>query len=495
MSKNLLVVLGNQLFDPFYFKKEQIDFVFMAEDFELCTYQKHHKLKILMFLISMREYCDELKKNKFKVIYEHLNSPLFKIKYEEKLLKVIKDNNISKLLFFEIEDKFFEKRLFDFIKNINIEFCTLRSPMFISSRDDYKIFSKEKNTLLMKNFYKGQRKKLNLLIKGGNPIGGKWSFDEENRKKLPKKIEVPVLPKPDFSIYEEELKKDINKYFKDHPGNTNNRWMPVTRDGAKKWLLMFLEERFCNFGFYEDAISSKYNFMFHSALSPMLNIGLITPHDILKSIEKYFVTTPLNSYEGFLRQIIGWREFIRGMYQEKSEVQENGNFLGHTMKLNSNWYSGETGIKPLDDAIKFTLDYGYSHHINRLMVIGNIMNLSGIHPKEIYKWFMEMYVDSSDWVMTPNVYGMASFADGGLMSTKPYICGSNYILKMSDYKKDSWCEVLDGLYWKFIDNNKDFLITNPRLSLMVSALNKIDSSRKKHIFKKADIFIEENTYN
>ena len=495
MSKSLLVVLGNQLFDPINLENEQIDLVFMAEDFELCTFQKHHKLKILMFLIAMREYRDELEKNKFKVVYETIGAPLFKTKYEEKLIQVVKKNKISKLIFYEIEDKFFEKRLIDFIKKNNLAFSILQSPMFLSSRDDYKNFSNGKKFLMMKNYYQIQRKKFNLLMDNGKPVGGKWSFDEENRKKLPNKIEVPDLPKPDYSKYEEEVKTQVLKFFKDHPGNVDNRWMPVTRKATKKWLSVFLEERFSNFGFYEDAVNSKYNFMFHSTLSPMLNIGLVTPQEILKELENCYENTPINSYEGFLRQILGWREFIRGVYQEKSEIQENSNFLSHTKKLNSNWYSGNTKIKPLDDAIKFTLKYGYSHHINRLMIIGNIMNLSQVHPKQIYNWFMEMYVDSSDWVMVPNVFGMATFADGGIMSTKPYICGSNYILKMSDYKKDDWCDVLDGLYWKFIDINKDFLGKNPRLSLMVNSLKKIEEERRKYIFKQAEIFIEKNTYS
>ena len=495
MSKNLLVILGNQLFDPINLKKEQIDLVFMAEDYELCTFQKHHKLKILMFLIAMREYRDELKKNKLKVVYEEIGAPSFKIKYEEKLIQVIKRHKISKLVFFEIEDKFFEKRIIDFIKKNNLSFSILQSPMFLSARDEYKSFSKGKNFLMMKNYYQLQRKKFKLLMDDGKPVGGKWSFDEDNRKKLPKNIQLPTLPKPDHSRYEEELKELVLKFFKDHPGNVDNRWMPVTRKAAKKWLLVFLEERLSNFGFYEDAVSTKYNFMFHSTLSPMLNIGLVTPFEVLKELENYYDNVPINSYEGFLRQIIGWREFIRGIYQDKSEIQENGNFLSHTKKLNLNWYSGNTKIKPLDDAIKFTLKYGYSHHINRLMIIGNIMNLSEVHPKQIYNWFMEMYVDSSDWVMVPNVFGMATFADGGIMSTKPYICGSNYILKMSDYKKDDWCDILDGLYWRFIRNNNEFLGKNPRLSLMVNALKKIEEGRRKNIFKKAEIFIEENTYS
>jgi deoxyribodipyrimidine photolyase-related protein len=172
---------------------------------------------------------------------------------------------------------------------------------------------------------------------------------------------------------------------------------------------------------------------------------------------------------------------------------KNLNYWSHKKKLNDNWYTGSTGIPPLDDAIIESKEFAYSHHINRLMIIANLMNLSGIHPNEMYKWFMEMYIDSYDWVMVPNVYGMGSFADGGIFSTKPYVCGSSYMLRMSNYKKGEWCDVVDGLYWRFIDINIKFFESNPRLSVMTRSLNKMDASRKKLIFRKAEDFIEKNT--
>jgi deoxyribodipyrimidine photolyase-related protein len=183
------------------------------------------------------------------------------------------------------------------------------------------------------------------------------------------------------------------------------------------------------------------------------------------------------------------------MYQKFSDKMTKGNYWNHSAKLTSNWYEASTGIDPLDDAIKGALNFGYTHHINRLMVISSIMNMSRIDPDEIYRWFMEMFVDSSEWVMVPNVYGMGTFADGGLFATKPYICGSSYILRMSNFKKGPWCEIVDGLYWKFIADNKDFFIKNPRLSLMVRALDKLEESRKERIFGLADSFINSMTRN
>ena len=202
---------------------------------------------------------------------------------------------------------------------------------------------------------------------------------------------------------------------------------------------------------------------------------------------------PINSVEGFIRQVLGWREFIKGVYWENMPKYKNLNFWSHKGKLNSNWYEGTTGIPPLDDAINESSKFAYSHHINRLMIIANLMNLTGINPNEMYRWFMEMYIDSYDWVMVPNVYGMGSYADGGIFSTKPYICGSSYMLKMSNYKKDEWCDTVDGLYWRFVEKNINFFKTNPRLAVMTRSLEKMNKERKKDIFKKAEIFIKENT--
>ncbi len=202
----------------------------------------------------------------------------------------------------------------------------------------------------------------------------------------------------------------------------------------------------------------------------------------------------LNSLEGYLRQIIGWREFMRGIYQKYSDDMENKNFFNQNRKMKDSWYCGTTGLPPLDHAIKNALKNGWSHHIERLMILSNIMNLCELKPKIVYKWFMEMFVDSSDWVMVPNVYGMGLFSDGGIFATKPYICGSSYFKKMMDFKKGDWCNTMDGLYWRFINRNRAFFIKNPRLSMMVRIFDKMKSERKKLILSAAEKFINRNTY-
>ena len=489
----LFIILGNQLFSPQYLKKYKDHTFFMAEDYDLCTYEKHHKLKILLFLSSMRSFRDELKSNNFKVHYEDVNSK-FKTSYEKKIEKIIKDKKIKEVSFFEIEDKPFEKKILKLLKNTGVVVNQLNSPMFLTTRNEFKEYLSKYKKPFMANFYKIIRTKLNILMdKNGKPKGDRWSFDEDNRKKLPKNIKIPSISKLNDSKHTNDLKKFINLNFNDHPGNTENFWFPTTRKDAHNKLDEFLKERIKLFGDYEDAVSERSNTMFHSALSPIINIGLITPEELIFKLQRIENRVPVNSYEGYIRQIIGWREFMRGIYQNFENKLEKSNFFNHKRKMKKSWYDGTTGLVPLDFSIQNAERFGWSHHIERLMILSNIMNLCEIHPKQVYKWFMEMFVDSSDWVMSPNVYGMGLFSDGGIFATKPYICGSSYFLKMMHFKKGPWCDVMDGLYWKFIDKNKKFFLKNPRLAMMVRVSEKMNKERKTRIFKAANNFIKENT--
>ena len=489
----LFIILGNQLFNPQYLKNFKDHTFYMSEDYELCSYEKHHKLKILLFLSSMRSFKDELKSKNYKVIYEDVNRK-FKSSYEKKLENIIKEKKIKEVSFFEIEDKFFEKRIVTLLKKMNVKINQIETPMFLTSRKEFKEYLSKYKKPFMANFYKIIRTKLNILMdKNGKPKGGKWSYDEDNRKKLPKNIDIPETAKVKLTSHTENLKKFIESNFKDHPGDTENFWIPTTRIDAQKKLDEFLNKRIKLFGDYEDAVSNKSNIMFHSALSPVLNLGLLTPKEILIKLKKIENKIPINSFEGYVRQIIGWREFMRGIYQNFDSQMNKSNFFKHSRKMKKAWYNGTTGLDPLDFSIKNAQNFGWSHHIERLMILSNIMNLCEIHPKEVYKWFMEMFVDSSDWVMTPNVYGMGLFSDGGIFATKPYICGSSYFLKMMHFKKGPWCDVMDGLYWKFIDRNKKFFLKNPRLSMMVKISEKMNKERKMRIFKAANTFIKKNT--
>ena len=489
----LVLILGNCLFQNHkLLEPDDKTIFFMAEDYGLCRYLKYHKHKLIMILSAMRSHRDELQKN-YIVEYFELNKESNELSFEEKLLKSCAKYDIKEIVTYDIENHFFRNRLKAFSKKNNLQLKIKSSPAFLTSHEKFLEYKKSFKRLFMNDFYIWQRKRLNILVtEDGKPINEKWSFDKENRKKLPKNIFIPKLPDLKITKNTKQASELVDDYFKDHPGEVNNFYLPTTRKQAISWLDNFFINRFTNFGPYEDAISSKDHFVFHSVLSPLINIGLLTPPEI---IEKALTShdnndVPFQSLEGFVRQIIGWREFIRGVYNTNDFRQ---NFFNHKRKLNSKWYSGETGIPPLDTVIKRVNKYGYCHHIERLMVISNLMLLCEIDPEEVNRWFTELFVDSSDWVMEPNVYGMGQFADGGSFATKPYISGSNYILKMSDFKKGDWCDTWDGLYWRFINKHRKFFSGNSRMSMMVRMLDKINEDKRIRIFKLAEEFIESAT--
>ncbi|MAX66606.1 MAG: cryptochrome/photolyase family protein [Bacteriovoracaceae bacterium] len=484
----LQVILGNQLFPLKYYDVSKP--IFMCEDYQLCTHFKYHKHKIIFFLASMRNYRDLLKSKEFSVSYFELEK---EASFFDNLERVIDENNIDEVLTYEIEDKFFETKMEKFCQDRAITIKFKKSPMFLVSRAVFKEYNLNAKKPFMKNFYESLRKSTKVLMdKDNQPLGGQFSFDKENRKKIPKKFDViknSFVLKHDRNT--KEVIKVVEKFFCHHPGETENFWLQVNRKGALKELKKFLNSKLELFGPYEDAIDNRDPFLYHSTLSCYLNIGLLTPYEVIQQVLKKDVS--LNSKEGFVRQVMGWREFVRGIYQEYSEEQEKRNFFNHQRKLSQAWYKGTTQIKPLDDVICKVNQYGYSHHIERLMIVSNMMLLCEIHPFEVYRWFMEMYADSSDWVMGPNVYGMGQFSDGGIFATKPYIASSNYILKMSHYKKDGWCHIVDGLYWRFINKHREFFKTNYRMSMMVNIFDKMDDQRKKEILGLAEDFIENYT--
>lgn len=483
---NLFLILGNQLFDPRIFAKNGIDsentIFFMREDAELASYYKFHKHKIIFFFAAMRTYRDELRSLGYQVHYEELEArkaPSSPPKFEDSLRAFIKNKKFKSACVFEIEDKFFETRLLQFFKDQSIPLKTLQSPMFLTSREQFQSYLKTTRRPFMKTFYEGQRKRLQILVENTKPVGGAWSYDSENRLALPKGMKTPALPEVVENATVATVSQLVSEKFPSHPGEAQDFWLPVDRGQARKWLKAFLTDRLAEFGPYEDAIAPHSEFVFHSVLTPFLNTGLLTPQEVVAETLKYAKNRdiPLASLEGFIRQVIGWREFIRGIYQNFSEKQDVENFWKHQNKLSPLWYKGETGVPPLDETIRRVLKRGYAHHIERLMVVGSLMVLLEVHPQEAHKWFMEMFIDSSDWVMGPNVYGMALFSDGGVFATKPYICGSNYLRKMGGYAKGEWCDGVDGLYWQFIQQHQDYFLKNPRLSMMAKSCQKITPER------------------
>ncbi|MEL6439463.1 MAG: cryptochrome/photolyase family protein [Cyanobacteria bacterium J06621_8] len=490
-SPQALLILGNQLFPHQYLPDLDSLTVFMAEDHGLCTHYRYHKHKLILFLAAMRSYGDELLDAGAKLTYHRLTAKTVNQTYEQKLKSFLTEHSIAILTTFEVEDKFFESRLNKLCSSIKVELKILPSPMFLVDREEFSQYLASSKKPFMKTFYEGLRKSRDILMTDdSSPVGGKFSFDAENRKKLPKKQEPPATQELEHSPHVAEVGELVDELFADHPGDRTSFWLPTTRSQSLAWLEHFLEERFADFGAYEDAITSRSDIVYHSALSPLLNLGLITPREVIERAMVFAEQQdiPLNSLEGFVRQIIGWREFIRGIYQHYSDRQETENFFEHNRKLKSCWYDGSTGVPPLDDAIQKAVRLGYNHHIERLMIISNIMLMCAVDPREVHRWFMEMYVDSSDWVMGPNVYGMGQFSDGGIFATKPYICGSNYIIKMSDYKKGEWCDAIDGLYWQFIDVHRPFFKQNYRMGAIIGNLDRMNAERKTRIYSAAEEF-------
>lgn len=462
----------------------------MMEDKGLCTRFDFHKKKLVFQIEAMRNHADYLLKKGFQVLYVPLNTTSLSL--EEVIEKAMEKEQVQILETFEIEDRFLRKRLQKTFKAMKIKHLIHPNPQFLHTIKEYKnVIGNMKNPHL-RTFYIGERKKLNILMSGEKPEGGQYIYDQENRQPLPKNIEIPNRPQIKPTSHHEEVSRLVNSQFSKHPGSTQDCWLPTTRLQAMKWLKAFLQSFLPQFGPYQDALSTVDPFLFHSVLSPLLNAGLLTPEEVVeKALQEKNI--PLNSLEGFIRQIIGWREFVRGIDECFGKKQESLNFFAHHRKFKSCWYNGTTGVLPLDDCISKVMHYGYCHHIERLMILSNLMLLSEIDPKEVFRWFMEMFIDSADWVMGPNVYGMGQFSDGGIFATKPYICGSHYLLKMSQYTKGHWCEVVDGLYWRFVDKHRKFFIKQPRLKMMTTFLDKMSSKRKYSLFSLAEDFIKRTT--
>jgi deoxyribodipyrimidine photolyase-related protein len=438
-----------------------------------------HKQKLVLHRASMQAYTDELRDAGHTV-----NNIPHTASYQDALPEKLEELHLA-----DPHDFTLEKRLRSFAEKRGITLHIHPTPAFLSPPEFLETHIAGKKKPFMASFYQAQRKRMGILVDAdGNPDGGQWSFDEDNRKKLPKGHTPPAEPKSEPNDYVETAIAHINRHFPNNPGSTENFRYPVTRADAKAWLKTFIAERFAEFGPYEDAISTQHPFINHSLLTPMLNIGLLTPQEIIDAaLEKKGI--PLNSLEGFVRQIIGWREFMHGIYRHRGTEIRNMNFLKNTRPIPKSFYDGTTGIPPIDRIIRQLNDEAYCHHIERLMILGNFMLLCRFDPNAVYKWFMELFIDAYDWVMVPNVYGMSQFADGGTFTTKPYISGSNYVLKMSDEKKGDWTEIWDALFWTFVADHQELFLKNPRSAMMARTWGKFSEEKRDCLHKSAEDFL------
>jgi deoxyribodipyrimidine photolyase-related protein len=418
------LILPHQLFDPKYLPKG-ISAIYLYEHPQYFTQYKYNKKRLVMHRSSMQYYLDLLKKKKYSVKY---------IEFGEKLPQL-------------------EWTLFDPIDRIKIPKATyIESPNFLLTKEQYIEYREKKSTKFFFNaFYTWGKEQINIIPKIK-------SQDRENRKTMPNNLKVPDILSNNNSTdnkYITEAIKYVEKYFKNNYGDTEDYQFPISHQTAKKWLMDFIENKLNKFGDYQDYIMENQPYLYHSLLSTSINIGLINPTEIIDLIRPLKDKININSYEGYIRQLF-WREYQRFCYIHFDFSKLN--YFGNNKKLTASWYNGTTGIPPVDDTIKMAFKYGYLHHILRLMVIGNWMNLTGIDPREGFKWFMEFSCDSYEWVMEQNVLDMVFCVSGGQTMRKPYISSSNYIIKMSSYKKGEWSDKWDLMYQTFLKEKKDKLL-------------------------------------
>ena len=484
------LILPNQLFQhhPALAANRSI---YLIEEWHFFNQYEFHKQKLLLHRASMKAYEQFILQQGYKVKY--IEAAQTQNKCELCIAQMHKDK-VTEIHMVDPIDHWITRKINASCKKFGITHKVYDNPNFLNTLYEVAPYFNNKKTYFQTDFYTWQRKSRKILIeKDGKPVGGKWTYDADNRSKFPKKERVPELPIATKSKFIEEAKIYIQKNFGSNYGSLNGPHLfAIDFLETERWLKTFLENRFEKFGIYEDAIVAKELVLHHSVLSPMLNIGLIGPQQVIDTVMAISTqkTIPLNSLEGFLRQVMGWREFIRIVYEREGVKQRTTNYWQFKRKIPKSFWTGTTGIGPIDITIKKVLETGYCHHIERLMVLGNFMQLCEFDPNEVYKWFMEMFIDAYDWVMVPNVYGMTQFADGGLMTTKPYISGSNYLMKMSDYEKGEWQAIWDGLFWRFMHEHRSFFLSNPRIGMLVHNYDKMSSEKQAIHLNNANTFLK-----
>ena len=464
----ITLVFPDQLFD----KHPALDFsrpVYIVEEFLFFRVQLFHKQRLVLLRAAMKAYANDLTSRGYTVFY--VDSLVLKKRGD--LFTFLNQQRIHSIHLADFADDWLKSDLETASNGYGWSLCFYTSPMFICSEKEVYSYFKSRKNGAMAHFYADQRKRLNILMSNGSPLGGKFSFDQENRKRLPKGYPIPPLYSPSHDLLVKEAIDYVEKEFIGAIGEPRPFLYPTTFAQARNALADFIQNKLRVFGDYEDAIDQKESFLFHSVLSPLLNIGLLTPQEVIEAVLSSYEkdSLPLNSVEGFVRQIIGWREFVRGNYLVKGRSERTSNYFNHTGRLPNGFWDGTTEIPPVDQTIRRILKTGYCHHIERLMILGNFLLLTECEPNAVYEWFMAYFVDAYDWVMVPNIYVMSQYADEGSFTTKPYISGSNYILKMSNYSKGEWTDLWDGLFWRFLKKHRPLFEKNPRTKVLLNLLD------------------------
>ena len=432
---------------------------------------KFHKQKLMLHFATL---------DAFQNMLEEAGKEVRRLTYNEGIIPDYFKYASSKdtVTYFDLVDYTLQKRLDEQINAFKGQVERLESPNFIATSKTIDAYFKSDKDFYMHKFYIHQRHTHDVLMKNGKPFGGKYSFDTENRKKLPKDIPLPSRKQSHDSPYLKKAKERVENNFANNPGKTQGFDYPLTHEEAEKAFDFFLSKKLNRFGPYQDALSTRGSELFHSKLSAALNIGLLNPMDMIKKAEAMDVD--IASKEGFIRQILGWREFMRASYVKLGSRLRTSNYLNHTRAMPDWFKQGISCVNPLDIVIKRIKDTAYSHHIERLMVLGNMCLLLRIDPNEVYRFFMATHIDAYDWVMVPNVYGMSQFASGNLLVTKPYFSGANYIKKMSDFEKGEWTDLWDALFYLFLRDNRELIEKSPRLRMLLTHLDRKTKETMEH---------------
>ncbi|MFT4718597.1 MAG: deoxyribodipyrimidine photolyase-related protein [Rickettsiales bacterium] len=502
---SIIAILGDQLnYNISSLKNcdKEKDVILMCEVLEECSTPKHHKKKIAFILSSMRHFADELKKSGFNILYVKIDDQENTHSFKSEILRYCKKYSISKVKVTHPGEYRVLQSLNSLTKE-NINLHIIEDDRFLCSIDEFQDFSKGKKSLLMESFYRQMRIKYDILMDGNKPIGGKWNYDSDNRRPPTKGLKIPNY----YQNQPDEITKTVITLVKDkfsnHFGDVEPFYFAVNRNQAIFALKKFINERLENFGTYQDAMIEDEDFMFHSHIGFYLNNGLLEPLEVIKLVEEEHKKgrVNINSAEGFIRQILGWREYVRGIYWLKMPEYKALNFLNAQNKLPEFYWSGDTKMNCIKECIRSTKKNSYAHHIQRLMVLGNFALISGLDPYEVNEWYLIVYADAYEWVELPNVSGMVLFADGGVLATKPYAASGSYINKMSNYCKKCSYKVKEKngeeacpfnyLYWNFLLKNRSVLSKNHRMAMTYRVLEKFDKKKIENIKNDSQKFLNQ----
>lgn len=471
------LVLATQQFEKHpAFDDPEIDIVFLVESDAAFRRRPYHAHKTVLLLSAMRHTAQRLERAGKTVDRVPLGDDAG---FLEGLRRLVRRHRIEALAWMSATDRGIDRRLLRFCGQEALRTRVYPDGLFLTPARDIDEWFAGHAAARMEDFYRWQRRRTGILMDGSQPAGRRWNFDADNREPLPKGgIDVPPPPVAEPDEITRQVIAEVAGRFPDAPGDPAGFWLPVTPEAARAWLDDFVSRRLALFGRYEDAMAADDPFLFHSLLSPLLNIGLLTVDEVVDAALGAREDVPLAALEGFLRQVIGWREYMRGAYRAMPGLID-ANHFGLNRRLEPWWYTGRGIPDDLPVPVRTVLErvhrWGYAHHIERLMVLGNWFLLQGYDPREVYEWFCALFVDAYEWVMVPNVQGMSQFADGGRVATKPYISGGAYLQKMGSWwatAADARDSAFTSAYWGFLEEHEDRLAGNPRLALPLAQMRK-----------------------